>query len=96
MQDADTQFARNSYIIMVLEGPPGLRQTVKLMAGASSSVGQKQLFTILILFDTLTPDLQLAFINAFKGCATLATQGSREIYRAHSWDPLQIPPRQDP
>lgn len=92
------QFARDEYIIKVLEAPVGIRDTVRTMAqaGAAGSIGQTQLFCTLTMFEALSPDQKVEFILAYRACATLATQGGREVVDVQSWDPLHIPPRQEP
>lgn len=96
--DATASYDRDSYIIRVLEAPIGIRVQVKDLATAASNsaVFQKHLLVILTLFETLSDEDKANYIVAFKGCATAAGQGSREIVRAHAWELDNIPPRLDP
>lgn len=94
--DASKQFDRSAYVIKVLEAPAAIRETVRLTAAQSNSLGQTQLVSVLTMFEALSDENKAAFILAYRGCATLAAQGLREVVRAQAWDQEHIPPRQEP
>lgn len=90
------QYNHSAYIIKVLEAPPGIRAQVKNAALTSESEGQKQLVAILTLFETLSHAKKAEYITAFKACATLAGQGTREVVRGSTWQSGHIPPYYQP
>lgn len=98
--EADVQFDHSSYVLRVLEAPHSVRIQVRAkaveLAEANGSNCQKQLVCILTMFEALTAEQQGNFIYAYRACATLSTQGAREVVNSQTWDPLQIPPRQEP
>lgn len=95
--DATRQFRLSAYIIRVLEAPAGIRAQVKDLAeSATDSIGQSQLVAHLTLFELLSPSERADYIEAYKGVATLASQGPIEVVRDNSWDDGHIPPRQEP
>lgn len=87
----------SAYVIRVLEAPAEIRQQVMddLLANHSAT-GQEQLMCCLAAFETLSPSKKAAFIDAYKGAATLVGQGTIEAIRTTGWDPLHIPPRLEP
>lgn len=94
--EATIQFNRDAYILKVLEARYQIRLTVRTMAAESDEAGQKELVTILDLFEALSDENKAAYLVAYRACATLASQGPIDVVAHQSWDQGHIPPRQEP
>lgn len=87
----------SAYVIRVLEAPVSIRVSVRnaLMADHGTP-GKEQLLGILTVFETLSPGNKEAYIDAYKGCATLAGQGTLQVVRETGWQSGHVPPYLEP
>lgn len=96
IDDAARQHTRSAYILKVLQASSGTRAIVKNLARQSDSVGQKQLFCILTVFDFLDQGRKADFIVAFKASATLHTQATNQVSLGHAYQGGHVPPYYQP
>lgn len=100
MLKATIQRNYSAYVIKVLEASPSIRSQVREAAisdiETSNSEGLKQLVCILTMFELLPPTKKAEFIDAYKGAATLAGQGTIEVVREITWQNNHVPPYVEP
>ena len=89
---AARQHRRSVAVLRVLQMGSANRATVKAALEASNSPGQKQLATVLDVFELLSAEKKAEFITAFKACSSLMGGGTPYIALRTAWQQGNHPP----